>query len=295
VFVNWNRVDNGPGTNPRYNWSVIDQLIAPWVPAGKIVNLLLDGTGYQGQVLQAVPAWLQPQLQTVTCGVDIAPVYWQAAYVSNWQTYVAAVVRHYAANPSVGYIHVGVGSGAQTLVVGVRNAPCLARWNAIGYQSHWPAYVQQMIAFAGSLHSSKQLLVSFNDYSNDPPAAQIAQQDAAGGIGFGFSGLQARDVTAYLAHQPCNQTNWCALYDQCAGKMPPYVYIWSRFHDTISTERSLFGGIGPKPGRCRCGLERPMLAAWKTPPSCHGQYSGQLLRSVDRASGGRALSLNGTL
>ena len=136
---------------------------------------------------------------------------------------MAAVVQHYAANPNVGYMRVGVGTGAQDLVVGVRNASCLASWNAAGYQSQWPMYAQQMIAFAGPLHSPKQLLVSFNDYANDPPAAQIAQQDAAAGIGFGFSGLQASDATAYSAHQPCDQTNWCALYDQYASKMPLFV------------------------------------------------------------------------
>ncbi len=58
-------------------------MIAPWAPAGKIVNLLLLGTSFPPNVLAGVPSWLQPQLQTVTCGTNIAPVYWQAAYITN--------------------------------------------------------------------------------------------------------------------------------------------------------------------------------------------------------------------
>lgn len=153
-------------------------------------------------------------------------MYWQNAYETNWQAFVGAFVEHYENNPNVAYIHVGVGSGAQTLIVGAKNAgPCLSRWDEAGYESQWPAYVSQMISFLASLHSPVQLNVSFNDYANFPTADQIAAADSAAGIGFGFSGLQSSDAAAYAAHQVCGQTgaNWCALYDQFAGKMPTFV------------------------------------------------------------------------
>ncbi len=260
VFVNWSRMDRGPSVAQRYDWSVIDNLIAPWAQAGKLVNLLLDGTGYQGNVLAGVPGWLQGQLQTVTCGADTAPVYWQQAYVTNWQTFVSAVVQHYATDTSVGYIHVGVGTGAQTLVVGVRNSRCLDRWNAAGYQTQWPTYVSQMIAFAGGLHSPKQLIVSFNDYADFPPASQIAQEDAAAGVGFGFDGLQASDARAYGANQPCGQADWCALYNRYAGKMPLFVQTLGQSYPGAEVGTSLAPTLlqaeatGPLPPLLRMSL-----------------------------------------
>lgn len=226
VFVNWGRVDNGPNSNPRYNWAQVDDLITPWAQAHKTVSIQLGGTGYSGNVLAGVPSWLQPQLQTVTCGSEITPVYWQSAYETNWQSFVTTFVQHYENNPNVTYIHVGVGTGAQTLVVGVKNAPaCLSKWDAAGYEGQWPTYVTQMISFVTSLHAPVQLNVSFNDYANFPTADQIAAADAAAGIGFGFSGLQSSDAAAYAAHQACGQTgaNWCELYDQYAGRMPMFV------------------------------------------------------------------------
>ena len=45
------------------------------------------------------------------------------------------------------YIHIGVGTGAQTLVVGTRNLACLGKWDAVGYKAQWPVYVLQMITF----------------------------------------------------------------------------------------------------------------------------------------------------
>lgn len=226
VFVNWGQVDNGPSSHPRYNWERVDELITPWAQAHKTVSIQLGGTGYEAAVLAGVPSWLQPQLQTVICGSQTAPIYWQSTYKSNWQSFVAAFVQHYENNPSVAYIHVGLGTGAQTIVLGVRNAPaCLSKWDAAGYEGQWPAYVSEMISFVASLHASVQLNVSFNDYANYPAADRIAAADAAAGLGFGFSGLQSSDVSAQAAHQVCGQTgaNWCALYDQYAGKMPLFV------------------------------------------------------------------------
>ncbi len=223
VFVNWSSVDPGPEADPRYEWTSVDALVAPWAQARKIVNIELNGTGYEGDVLHAVPSYVQAQVQTVACGKDVAPVYWQTGYEASWQRFVSAFVQHYDSNPNIGYIHIGVGTGAQTLIVGTRSASCLSKWNAVGYQTQWPVYVRQMITFAASLHSRKQLLIGFNDYANEPPADEIAQWDAGTGIGFGFGGLQASDVSAYAAHQACGKTNWCALYKQYAGRMPLFV------------------------------------------------------------------------
>jgi hypothetical protein len=225
VWATWSGVDKGPAATPRYDWSGADALIAPWAQAGKIVNILLMGSGFNGNVMGPVPAYVKSQVQTVTCGNNVAPIYWQPAWESNWQVFVQAFVRHYESNPNVGYIRVGMATGAQNLIVGTLNATCLASWDAVGYETQWPAYVQQMIGFMGSLHSPKLLQVGFNDYSNQPPADQVAAWDAAAGVGLGFSGFQANDVSAHNSGQPCGRlgANWCALYDQYAGKIPLFV------------------------------------------------------------------------
>ena len=79
VFVNWSGVDQGPGANPRYDWTLVDSLITPWAEAKKIVNIELNGSGYEGDVMHAVPSYVRSQVQTVACGNDVAPVYWQSA------------------------------------------------------------------------------------------------------------------------------------------------------------------------------------------------------------------------
>ncbi len=225
VFVFWNKLDNGPGAKQRYNWSYVDQLIAPWAKAHKTVALLLGGaTGYasKGQP-GGVPSWLVKQLSVVNCGQLDAPVYWQNAYASNWMNFVAAFINHFQSNPNVAYINVGVGSGEQTLVLGVKSDPsCLAKWNAAGYQTEWPSYVSRVISFVGALHTPVQLNVSINAFANFPSSGQIAAQDSSWGIGFGFNGLEASDVTEANDDQQC-AADWCQVYDQYAGRVPLYV------------------------------------------------------------------------
>jgi hypothetical protein len=228
VFVFWNKVDNGPGAKQRYNWSYVNQLIAPWAKAHKTVALLLGGaTGYASDGEPGgVPTWLLPQLNEITCGRTEAPVYWQKPYSSNWMAFVAAFIDHYEKNPNVAYVHVGVGSGESTLVLGVKDdRSCLDKWNAVGYQSQWPSYVSQVISFVGKMHAPIQLNVSINSFANYPSSTQIAAEDAAWGIGFGFNGLQASDATAAAANNADPQCNadWCGLYNQYAGKVPLYI------------------------------------------------------------------------
>jgi hypothetical protein len=253
VFVFWNKVDDGPGATPRYDWNYVNSLIAPWAKVHKTVALLLGGAsgyphdGHAG----GVPRWLLPKLRTVDCGRAKAPVYWQPAYESRWQAFVAAFVRHYETDPNVAYIHVGLASGEQTLVLGVKGDPsCLSKWNAAGYQTQFPTYVKQMVSFVASLHSRIQLAVSINSYANFPPSTQIVSQDASGGIGFGFNGLAARDAAAVASGQPCN-ADWCSLYDTYAGRVPLYV----------QTQKASYPGPGVAGGSNSTGPLPPLLLA----------------------------------
>jgi hypothetical protein len=249
VFVFWSEVDNGPGVKDRYDWTYVNQLIAPWAKAHKTVALLLGGaSGYSSNGHPGgVPHWLAPQLHTVSCGRAQAPIYWRSAYESKWQKFVAAFIHHYEHNPNVAYIHVGLATGSQTLVLGAKGNPdCLAKWNAVGYQADFPQYVYQMISFVTALHASVQLNVSLNAFADYPPSGQIAARDVAGGIGFGFNGLQASDVTATTNHQECT-ADWCALFNQYAGKVPLYVQTLFSSDPGTSVSGSSSTSTGPLP------------------------------------------------
>ncbi|MGP0030361.1 MAG: hypothetical protein ACLPVF_07625 [Acidimicrobiales bacterium] len=251
VFVFWNQVADGPSARSPYDWSYVNQLIAPWARAHKTVALLLGGAeGYSddGQV-EGVPSWLLPTLNVVSCSNAAAPVYWQSAYASRYQSFVAAFIHHYEANPHVAYIHVGIATGEQTLVLGVKDDPsCLAKWDAAGYQSEWPSFVSQMIAFVTSLHASVQLTASINGYADFPTSAQIAAPAASGEIGIGFNGLQANDVAAVAAGEPCT-ANWCAVFRQYAGQIPLY----------LQTLHESYPGPGVAGGYNRTGPLPPLL------------------------------------
>ncbi len=85
IFVSWQQVDRGPGANPRYDWSSVQSAIAPWEAAGKTVNLIVWGASEGGTVQRSTPAWVQSQVQTISCGGKNAPtpVYWQPGYANN--------------------------------------------------------------------------------------------------------------------------------------------------------------------------------------------------------------------
>jgi hypothetical protein len=78
----WNEIDNGPGARTRYNWSVVDNRIAPWARAGKIVNLLFSGTGEGvSSTPDDTPQYVRDQVKMITCPrTRPTPVLWQPGY-----------------------------------------------------------------------------------------------------------------------------------------------------------------------------------------------------------------------
>ena len=223
IFVSWQQVDRGPGATPRYDWSAVQSAIAPWEAAGKTVNLIVWGASEGGTVQRSTPPWVQSQVQMITCGGKTAPtpVYWQPGYANNWRAFIVATVNQFASDPHIGYLRFGLGTGGEGLAsAGTKTPSCLAQWNAAGYQTAWPAYVSQLIAFEGSLHASHQLMVALNTFDANPAPQTVAQDASQNGIGFGMEGLQASDATAINSGQPCGESNWCAVFKQFSGTVP---------------------------------------------------------------------------
>ncbi|HYS30479.1 MAG TPA: hypothetical protein VEQ12_13405 [Candidatus Limnocylindria bacterium] len=262
IFVSWQQVDRGPGTNPRYDWSAVQSAIAPWEAAGKTVNLIVWGASEGGTVQRSTPAWVQAQVQMINCGGKTAPtpVYWQPGYANNWRAFIVATVKQFASDPHIGYLRFGLGTGGEGLAsAGTKTPSCLAQWNAAGYQTEWPAYVSRLVAFEGSLHANHQLMVAINTFDAMPSPEKVAQEASQDGIGFGMEGLQASDAAAISAGQPCCDSNWCAVFTQFAGTVPLHLQT------LYQSDPSGAPATGSEPrGNVRVGPLPPLLQAGLT-------------------------------
>lgn len=258
IFVNWQQVDRGPGAIPRYDWSTVQSATAPWEAAGKTVNLIVWGASEGGTVQRSTPLWVQSQVQMISCDKTApTPVYWQPGYANNWRTFIAETINHFAADPHIGYLRFGLGTGGEGLAsAGTKTPSCLAQWNAVGYQTLWPAYVRDLIAFEGSLHANHQLMVAINTFDAMPAPMTVAQEASQNGIGFGMEGLQASDAASISAGQPCGQSNWCAVFNRYAGTVPLHLQT------LYQTDPSGAPATGSEPkGIVRMGPLPPLLQA----------------------------------
>jgi hypothetical protein len=261
IFVNWQQVDRGTGANPRYEWSSVQSAIAPWEAAGKTVNLIVWGASEGGTVQRSTPLWVQSQVQMISCGGKNAPtpVYWQPGYANNWRAFIAATVDHFASDRHIGYLRFGLGTGGEGLAsAGTKTPSCLAQWNAAGYQTVWPAYVRELIAFEGSLHATHQLMVALNTFDDIPAPQTVAQEASQNGIGFGMEGLQASDAAAISGGQSCGASNWCAVFSQFAGTVPLHLQTLYQSDPSgapaTGSEPAGIVRVGPLPPLLQAGL-----------------------------------------
>jgi len=157
VYIVWNRVDRGPHADPRYDWSSIDEQIAPWVAAGKVVNLIVWATGY-GPRANATPDYVFTEVPSVTCpSFGHVPVFWNQAFISSYQSFMSAVLHKYGSNAAVGYIRFGLGAGGEIFPA------CMYSMREQGFSREtWRKYLFNMLDYEKSLHSPKQLTVGLN-------------------------------------------------------------------------------------------------------------------------------------
>ena len=217
VYVPWRNVDRGPGANPRYDWSSIDQQIAPWAEAGKVVNLIVWATGYGAKAI-ATPDYLFSSVASVNCpSFGHTPVFWDRGFKDNYQSFMSAVVSKYGSNASIGYIRFGLGAGGEIYPA------CMYALMDHGFsKSTWRKYLFDMLDYEKSLHSPKQLAVGLNAFG-DPPdiafTADIAEHAAGNGIAIGNQGLTVQDARHDAAGRPC-MADWCRIFRRYRGKVP---------------------------------------------------------------------------
>jgi len=253
IRVDWSDFDLGnasTGKHSRYDFKIIDEAIAPWIAAGKTANLVLHTTPYgappscpgsgpgshgqSGVGNCAMPAWMWAALGSsnyVTCDGAQAPNFFADAFQSNYEAAIKALTEHYAQNKSVSYIRVGLGKGGEiNLPRGWQDpsTPCgeayTKRWGyTVGDSDKytWNAYLEKMVNFEGSLHSSRQLMVSITPVQAPGANPQevsdfLAPIAVKNGLGFGNQGLgqgAMRNCTGM-------QADWCALFERFQGQVP---------------------------------------------------------------------------
>jgi hypothetical protein len=224
-FVHWSVVDQGPGSTPEYNWTSVTDEIAPWIAAGKEVNLIFQTVGY-GPNQSWIPSYVLPQINTIQCGDSpLTPLFWQAPYTELYQTYIRAAVDHFETVPGIGYIRVGLGTGGETFPLYDVGAPgCEAALNATGFTTTiWTHYLLGMLQFEQSLSSPVQLMVALNDVFPGIPdnvSARVATSAVQDGIGFGSEGLEESMVEENATGAPVCGGEYCQLFNEYAGKVP---------------------------------------------------------------------------
>ena len=217
IYIPWRNVDKGPGANPRYDWSSVDQQIGPWAAAGKVVNLIVWATGY-GAKANATPDYVFSTVPSVSCpSFGHTPVFWDRGFVSSYQSFISAVVSKYGKNASIGYIRFGLGAGGEIYPA------CMYALMDHGFSKPaWRKYLFDMLDYEKSLNSPKQLAVGLNAFGNPPDlgfTADVAEHAAQNGIAIGNQGLSVQDARNDASGRPC-KADWCRIFRRFRGKVP---------------------------------------------------------------------------
>jgi len=224
-WIPWNTVDAGPLVHPEYNFSNADSEAAPWISAGKEVNLIFEMTSSGSG--QYVPSSILSEVPTIQCGDSPAtPVEWNGTFETAYRAFIAAAVHHFEAEPGFGYIRFGLGVAGETTPVQNIDAPgCSNQLNATGFSlTVWRTYLTGMLAYEHSLAPTIQLMVALtpvypNQGDNVTPA--VAAAAASDGVGFGSEGLRANDSAVIEPDgEGCGGHGWCHQFWRFAGVVP---------------------------------------------------------------------------
>lgn len=235
--LDWATVEHRPG---EYDFSEFDQRLKRYYEAGKKVNIIVRPVS-NGGVNHITPdyvfseKWAQsqgaPPLDVVTCQAYHGdgsresgfPAVYEAPFKNAYKKFIAAVLEHYANNSHIGYIRFGLAVGGEAFAWCGKELKELRGKNAWS-KSLWLDYVEEMDAYEESLHPTMQLMAAINEQrENNQWDVSFADEEAKiavkHGQGFGCQGWRQSDIEAYASGKPCT-SNWCALFDKYAGKVP---------------------------------------------------------------------------
>ncbi len=221
VWLEWGTVDKGPTSNPQYDFSAFDAQIAPWIAAGKKINLVVWAVS-DTPTNNATPSYVLSNLgssNVTTCAGEKIPNYFQSAFQLPYQAFMVQVVKHYATNGSIGYIRIGLGRGGETFPApNFGSDPCTSTFtNKWGWtDTTWTNYVNAMLNYENTLKSPKQMMVGIDSVDSNSMPDSVAATAVSMKMAFGNQGMQASDITNY----PHCSSDWCNLFDQYTGDVP---------------------------------------------------------------------------
>ncbi len=131
----WSQIEPQKGV---YDWSIITSAMAPWVANGKKVILRIATAGQAGwdppYSGSGTPGWVYTDgAASVTDSGEILPVYWNATYLRDLSTFLAAYAAEFNGNKDVALVEAGVGMGGETEPENNLSATGVATWEAAGY------------------------------------------------------------------------------------------------------------------------------------------------------------------
>ncbi len=240
IVVLWSAIDHGPASSNQYDFQPIERAMAPWIAAGKIVNLLFTGVDEVGPTDRATPAWVLAQkganhVDVVPCPNPGSgsvgpptPVYWEQGYSTPWRAFIAAVIRRYGGDSHLGYIRFGLGAGAEDFPQHGADGNCFAAWQAYGMSAtFWAQYSANLTEYIASRahrhHPGVQQIVALNPFS-DPAAPfdvayAVATAAARNGVGFGTENLGSGHYGRVI--EACTTSEyWCKSFTTYAGTVP---------------------------------------------------------------------------
>jgi hypothetical protein len=245
--LDWSLVDRGPGAaGGQYQWHDFEQAIAPFIAAGKRVNVLVQTMDYNTPP-GGIPAYVtsDPMLPTVSCtNHPNVPIVYDPSFKTPYKAFVAEVLRHFANDPRIGYIRIGIGTGneAAPMCASVEAGSLpLAQWKT----DVWLPYDLEMLDFEAQQNPTMPIegpMTGFgtdNSWSNGETANAVAH-----GFGFGNQGMQKSDV----ANDPACHADWCNLFDANFGTITPLQLSTLKASDPSGTSTaSGYAETGPLP------------------------------------------------
>jgi hypothetical protein len=146
----WSQIEPQKGV---FDWSPIESAMAPWIAAHKKIVLRISTSGgpswdppYSGS---GTPAWVYADgARSITDNGETIPVYWDPAYLSDYQSFVAAFAGEFDGNPNLAFIEPGVGMGGETLPETGASPAGITAWEADGYtDAVWLSTVETISSF----------------------------------------------------------------------------------------------------------------------------------------------------
>jgi hypothetical protein len=131
----WSQIEPQKGV---FDWTLIEDDMAPWVTAGKKVILRISTSGaaawdppYSGA---GTPPWVFADgTRSVSDNGETVPVYWDASYLADYATFVENFAQHFDGNLNVAFVEPGIGMGGETLPETNASAAGIAAWQSDGY------------------------------------------------------------------------------------------------------------------------------------------------------------------